>query len=140
MKRILLLTVCIIATLSSFAQSGTTGPLTWSISDSTLTISGTGAMPDYYATGTPWYDYRQTIKNVVISDGVTSIGNSAFFGFRSLTSVSIPNSVTRLEGGAFSDCSALTQITIPNSVTSIGANAFHSCFAFHYYSQWCDKH
>ena len=63
----------------------------------------------------------------MIEDGVTSIGNSAFFYCTSLTSITIPNSVTSIEPYAFYNCNSLTSITIPNSVTSIGNFAFSDC-------------
>ena len=64
---------------------------------------------------------------VVIPDGVTSIGYGAFRGCSGLTSVTIPDSVTSIGGGAFSGCSGLTSITIPNSVTNIEDAAFYRC-------------
>ena len=66
-------------------------------------------------------------KNTVIPNSVTSIGNLAFSGCSSLTSVTIPNSVTSIGNCAFSNCSGLTSVTIPNSVTSIGNLAFVGC-------------
>ena len=62
-----------------------------------------------------------------IPDSVTSIGQHAFCGCSSLTSVTIPNSVTRIGKGAFSNCKSLTSVTIPGSVTRIGVGAFASC-------------
>ena len=102
--------------------------LTWTLdADGTLTISGTGAMKDYdiYGNRSPVYSNLK-VKKIVIEDGVTSIGNSAFSNCRSLTSITIPNSVTSIEDYAFENCS-LTNITIPDSVTSIGNYAFSHC-------------
>ena len=66
-------------------------------------------------------------KNTVIPNSVTSIGDYAFSGCSSLTSITIPNSVTSIGNQAFSGCSSLTSVTIPNSVTSIDNYAFESC-------------
>ena len=111
------------------AQSGTCGDnLTWNLSDGVLTIDGTGAMTSFSSNSSvPWYSYRGSITEVVIGESVTSIGNYAFYEYRSLTSITIPNSVTTIGVYAFSGCSSLTSVTIPNSVTSIGNNAFISC-------------
>ncbi len=96
--------------------------------DGTLVISGTGAMANYTnASQAPWLSQRANIKNVVISDGVTSIGNRAFAFCIALTSITIPASVTSIGNSAFRNCSSLSSITIPASVTSIGAYAFDSC-------------
>ena len=65
--------------------------------------------------------------NLIIPQGVTSIGNYAFYGCSGLTSVTIPNSVTSIGNYAFYGCSGLTSVTIPNSVTSIGSYAFQYC-------------
>jgi hypothetical protein len=102
--------------------------LMWSFDGNTLTISGTGAMPDYADVGeTPWYDHLDKITRVSIKQGATSIGRAAFVGCISLTSITIPNSVTRIGYGAFAGCISLTSITIPNSVTRIGDGAFDCC-------------
>lgn len=75
----------------------------------------------------PWYSRRGEIKKIVIEDGVTNIGDFAFYDCTSLTSITIPNSVMSIGTYAFFFCSSLTSITISNSVTSIGYNAFSDC-------------
>lgn len=91
--------------------SGTCGKnggdnLTWELSDNgTLTISGTGEMENYTSSFyAPWKDNGTSIKKVVISNGVTIIGNYAFY-----------------------ECSSVTEITISDSVTTIGDYAFYDC-------------
>ena len=67
---------------------------------------------------------------VITSDmleGYTIIGNYAFDGCSSLTSIIIPNSVTSIENNAFRSCSSLTSITIPKSVANIGFVTFYAC-------------
>ena len=105
------------------AKSGKTGDCTWSLDDNgTLTISGNGAMKDYYSTESlPW---GNTIEKVIIKNGVTAIGNYTFDGCYKLTSVSIPNSVTRIGDYVFCGCGKLTSVNIPNGVTRIGGDAF----------------
>lgn len=66
-------------------------------------------------------------ETVVIPEGVTEIGEDAFFYCNSLTSITIPNSVTSIGNDAFYKCNSLTNITIPDSVTSIGNDAFCCC-------------
>ena len=97
--------------------------------DKVLVISGTGDMYDFdYATA-PWYDNAFYIKEVIIEDGVTSIGNFAFYDFRNLTSVTIPESVKTIGEIAFNTCLALKSVVIPEGVTSIGRYAFGSCIS-----------
>ena len=108
------------------AETWNEGNLTWTLTaDGTMTISGEGAMKNYF-NDSPACN-NKNIKKVVIEDGITSIGASAFLGYRSLTSITIPNSVTSIGDFAFSDCTSLTNITIPESVTSIGDAAFFGC-------------
>ena len=114
-------------------MSGTCGVngdnVTWSFNKSTgvFTISGKGAMADFWSCSMPWYAYRHNIRSVKISKGVTSIGNFAFEDCDSLTSITIPDSVTSIGNYAFADCLSLTSVTIPDSVTSIGSSAFSGC-------------
>jgi len=128
MKQLYLLLITLLVSLSAYAEkSGTCGDnLQWKLTDEgVLTITGTGKMQDYSGSSRPWSLYN--IKQVIIGDGVTTIGVSAFHGCSSLTSVTIPNSVTTIGSSAFSGCSSLTSVTIPNSVTTIEGGAFYGC-------------
>ena len=118
----------ITASAVSTAKSGKCGEnVSWSLSDDgVLTISGTGAMTDYWYNESPFYD-RTEIKTVTIKSGVTSIGNYAFNWCSSLADITIPNSITSIGDGAFAFCSSLTSVTIPSSVASINGDAFHDC-------------
>ncbi len=93
----------------------------------TLTISGTGQMSDFSVGTAPWYQHWDIISSVRIGDSVTSIGEYAFCGCRSLTSVTIPDSVESVGGHAFEECVAITSVTIPDSVTSLGDQIFFGC-------------
>jgi hypothetical protein len=93
----------------------------------TLTISGTGRMTDYFATATPWYSSRNSISNVIIERGVTSIGDFAFYDLTEMTSITIPYGVTSIGNGAFFKCARITDIDLPNSLISIGNSAFMEC-------------
>ena len=77
-----------------------------------------------YDNYSPWYYLRDVVNNVEIENGVTNIGNRAFFDFPYLRSITIPHSVTSIGTDAFGACPGLSSITIPNTVTSIGQNAF----------------
>ena len=120
MKKKLLLTVVALFTvyLCTWAQSGTCGEnLTWSIQDGTLTISGTGKMRNYTKPGSnaieaPWYEYNEEILHAEIENGVTSVGEWAFFGCSNMKSVAIPSSVTEIQVNSFSGCSVYVFITI----------------------------
>ena len=71
--------------------------------------------------------YNGTGGDVVIPNGVTKIGDKAFYDCSSLTSITIPDSVTVIGIEAFCDCESLASITIPDSVTVIGHGAFSCC-------------
>ena len=111
--------------------SGVTWQLTENTDDPstyTLTISGSGAMKNYLmSSNQPWHSFRDQITSVVVSPGVTSIGNLAFALSRNIIHVDIADSVVSIGEQAFFKCSSLTNITVPQSVTYIGVNAFDSC-------------
>ena len=93
--------------------------------DNVLVISGTGDMYDFNYSGTPWFNYAYyDIKEVIIEDGITSIGVYAFSYCQKLKSVTIPDSVKTIGNYAFITCFDLESVVIPDSVTSIGLFAF----------------
>ena len=86
---------------------------------------------NYYSNPLPYAEHLylngEEVKDLVIPDSCTSIGDFALTGCRGLKSVAIPNSVTSIGDSAFMLCTGMTSITIPNSVTSIGKYAFQNC-------------
>lgn len=84
-------------------------------------------MFDYKSYNGPWNSTRMDIKSIVVGEGVTTIGNSAFEGCSKVTSVSLPKTLTRIGGYAFDHCSSLKELSIPDGVTSIGGYAFSCC-------------
>ena len=111
-------------TASAETHSGSCGPnATWTLDDAgKLTISGTGEM-----TSNPWISYNNSIKSIVIENGITSIISEAFQECSNLKSVAIPNSVNSIGNSAFSTCTSLSSVTIPDSVTSLGQFTFLYC-------------
>ena len=136
------------AIISSFTTAATSGDfgenscLHWEVSTGvfsgkTLTISGTGAMPDFdFPNGNlaPWWNYEALgmltsfgnfklegeLKKVVIKDGVTNVGNYALFFLPAATQVTLPESVTSIGRYGIAMCSKLTGMSIPKGVTEIG--------------------
>lgn len=123
--------------------------LRWSLSGGVLTISGTGAMKNWknYYDPSPW-EKNDQITHVVIESGVTSIGNSAFWGCFYLTDISMPDTVTRIGDDAIYAClnltsldiscvktfdagalcnSGLTEVAIPSGITELPGNLLSSC-------------
>ena len=105
-KQLLLLAMLMMSIMAWADDSGTCGynvTYTYTEATKTLVISGTGGMYNYNY-GAPWDSYKTNILTAIIENGVTSIGDLAFF-----------------------ECSGLTSVTIPNSVTFIGNYAFYGC-------------
>lgn len=129
---------CLSASAAEIISSGTCGAngdnLTWTIDDEgTLTISGTGEMNQFECSSDnmPWSSKKPLIQNVIISYGITNIGNAAFYNCENLTAVVIPDTVTSIGDSAFYGCSQLTSITIPDTVDFIGSSAFFMCNALY---------
>ena len=115
-------------------DDGNETALTWELtSDGTLTIRGNGAMQNYSSYGfsfsvlRPWDDHSQTIKRVIVEDGVTSIGSMAFEYCSELAEVFIPESVVLIGNGAFRDCEKLDTISELVNVTEVANFAFSGC-------------
>ncbi len=116
-------------TVSETVAEGTCGEnLTWKLDDGgRLTVSGTGAMTDFTSSGQPWRDWKQEIRSVVIAEGVTSVGDYAFFHCYSLEKATLPDTLTRIGSSAFFYCSALTEVKLPENLQTIADHAFGSC-------------
>ena len=113
-------------------EQGTEGEnLTWTLTNrGTLTISGSGAMRNFSADRPEWEKSGNSIATVVIEEGVTSIGDSAFYTSDSnILSVSIPDSVNTIGNDAFRNCSKLLSATLPKEgkLAFIGERAFKAC-------------
>ena len=123
---------------------GTCGPnLTWVLNEEGLLyIQGSGEMSNYDPNNSqigpaPWYNQRISIKNVQFQDGVTSIGDYAFWDCTNLMHVELPYNIERIGSHAFSGCINLpkiiqrgdlnVQINLPNWISSIGSYAFEDC-------------
>ena len=123
----------------------------------TMTIHGTGPMKNYSSSRqAPWYQAIPKIKRLIVDDGVTSLGDGvlrdfsgwysadslmevklpegltylgdyAFFRAANLKSITLPNTLTTIGGAAFYECTGLTDITIPSNVKTIDEGAFFGC-------------
>ncbi len=103
--------------------------VSWQI-DSTgvLSIYGTGAMPDYSSTTSmPWYGYISIVNKIEIQEGVTYVGNNAFYDFSNVTEISLPSSLTALGKSSFKLCTKIENVILPEGLTEIGNAAFHGC-------------
>ncbi len=111
-------------------DSGTCGEnLTWELTnDGILTISGTGDIYDYYCDNMPWYQYISSgITSVIIGEGVTSIGDSAFAYCSNIESIVLPEGLTSIGEDAFYNCSNIESIVLPEGLEVIGESAFDCC-------------
>ena len=119
----------ILAAAADIVDSGICGEnVAWALDDAgTLTFTGEGAMDNFVIGFAPWYAKKLDIKNVIIGDGITGIGNWAFALCSNLESADIPGSVTSIGEWAFGGCASLTSIAIPGGITEIPDNAFNSC-------------
>ena len=120
--------------LEKIVESGTiTDTISWTLYDNgTLVINGTGDMPDYGSwmgsddDMVPWHG--ETIKTIIVEEGISSIGNYSFEELYDLKSVELPGSLHKIGDGAFKECSSLQSIDL-KSVTILGSAVFYECKA-----------
>ena len=118
--------------------SGTCGKegrnLNWTLDEyGVLTISGEGDMADFPENSTrPWP--TASVRSLVLTEGVTSIGNFAFFGCRHMESVSFPETLQSIGTRAFFYCSRLRSVELPDGLTALGENPFAHCSVLEYIS------
>ena len=103
--------------------------LSWVLyEDGTLTINGTGKMPEWSVnSSSEWSSFKDDIVKIIIENGVTSIGSWAFKDLSNLVSVEISDSVTSIGSFSFYKCTGLTDVIMGNGIKVIGNNAFDCC-------------
>ena len=122
-----MLAICII--LSTVVLSTVTvSAETYNLKSGVLTINGTGDMAAYSSSSRPgWFRSRDTITSIVIGEGITSIGASAFYDCTKLTSVTLPSTLTTINTGAFVNCTMLATVSGGDNLCNIGNGAFSGC-------------
>lgn len=97
-------------------------------SSGTLSFTGSGTMDNFSYSTVPWSQNSDAITSIVIPEGVTSIGNCAFYRCSKLKSVSLPSTLKSIGDDAFERCTLLENISIPDGVTRIAKNTFYQCW------------
>ena len=114
----------------TYLQQGTCGShLVWHLdAEGVLTISGSGEMQAFtYKAEVPWYNCIEDVSAVVIEDGVTTIGDYAFYGMTNLEEVQIPKGVKTIGAYAFKNDTALEDVNLPSTLKKLGESAFYGC-------------
>lgn len=126
---VLMLLLPLAPAVSAAELSGTCGEnLSWSYDAGTLTITGSGEMYDYSEQfPAPWNSFREKILWLELPNGLTSVGNMAFYDCSALTAIVLPGTVTRVGDLAFCQCGSATILSLNNGLKEIGANAFEQC-------------
>lgn len=127
-------TILLTSNAKASATSGSCGATDadchWEYANGVLTISGTGNMLDYPQTygnnNAPWWGWGSATQNIVIENGMKSVGAGAFYGFKNVHSIDIPNSVNSLGDGSFWNSGLTGELVIPSSVTTVGYAAFYN--------------
>lgn len=97
------------------------------LSKLTMTKGTTGTMVYFNRSYTPWYLSANTMKTIILEEGINNIYNSTFSGLTNLSSVTLPDSLTQIGGAAFSGDSLLTSVVLPDNLETIGTSAFNNC-------------
>lgn len=123
------LVLCMLPAASAAEFEGVCGrDLEWSFTDGTLTITGSGDMADYTTLESiPWYSLRDRILRLELPEGLTRVGDMAFYGCTRLTSVTIPASVKTIGKLAFCHCTGLSILRLQSGLQTIGESAFEMC-------------
>ena len=109
---------------------------TLDLNTKTLTITGTGEMDDFEQSGefmihpagaSEWHLYHDRIETIRIGEGVTSVGNQAFYNFSALTCVELPETLTEIGSSAFAGCVKLPEIRLPANLQRLAGHAFYKC-------------
>lgn len=106
--------------------------ISWSFDKDTtaLILEGSGEIPNFESsTAVPWYDARHGVKKLQLSEGITAIGDYAFYYLPVLEEIILPTTTTSFGKYSFAFCSALTSFSVPEGVTSIGDSCFEGCAA-----------
>ncbi len=121
--------VSLLPAANAAVTSGKCGDnLSWSFADNRLTITGSGKMTDYdLIEMAPWYDYRDQIHYLSLPDGMTSVGQLAFYDCTKLSAVTLPASVTAIGDMAFAQCSGIQILNLSAALKTIGSSAFELC-------------
>ena len=127
----LAMTALLLGPTAAFAaDSGDCGEgLTWSLSAGTLTITGSGAMTDFTEPDmAPWYSYREDILRLELPDGLTSVGDLAFYDCKNLTAVVIPDTVEHIGDYAFAKCEGVALLDLGDGLRTVGEASFSDCY------------
>lgn len=111
------------------AASGKSGAVSWTYSNGTLTFSGSGDMTPAEGESYTYGKYKDSVTAVVLNEGVTTVGEAAFYGFPKLTTVTAASTVTWVGTSAFNSCAKLSSVTLKGRGVHVDASAFARCTA-----------
>lgn len=130
MRKVYFLFSLWLCSVAAFAQRGVCGVnAKWVLNEEgTLTISGEGEMYDYSPNEPSWDLYKEQIKSVVVN-GVTNVGNNAFYDYPNIISVMLGEGLKNIGNNAFKGCKALKELLVPGTVETYGGGAFGDCIS-----------